>query len=65
MDDLRDVFGDRIVSSSMFPALPSNLNSCVLIMVLKVYMSDPHTAEELKENVWREVFLFPKNNVSA
>jgi hypothetical protein len=55
MQPLSDVFGDRIVSSGMWPARSPDLNPCDFLLwgflKDKVYNINPRTEEELKENI--------------
>jgi hypothetical protein len=57
MQALSAVFGDRIISSGIWPARSPDLNPCDLFFLGclkdKDYNSNPRT-EELKENIHRE-----------
>jgi hypothetical protein len=57
MQALADVFGDRIISSGIWPARSPDLNTCNFFLWGclndKVYNSNPRT-EELKENIGME-----------
>jgi hypothetical protein len=59
MEELRQVFGDRIISRGLWPACSPDLNHCDFYLwgnlEQKVYKTNPHTIEELKENVRNEV----------
>jgi hypothetical protein len=63
MHVLSDVFGDRIISSGIWPACSPNLNPCDFFfwgcLKDKVYNSNPQTEEELKENIHREIADIP------
>jgi hypothetical protein len=52
---------DRIISSGLWPAHTSDLNSCDFYLCgtikQKIYRLDPHTIEELKENMRKEGHL--------
>jgi hypothetical protein len=56
---LSDVFGDRIISSDIWPARSPDLNTCDFFfwgcVKDKVYNSNPRTEEELKESICREI----------
>jgi hypothetical protein len=57
MQALSDVFGDRIISSGIWPPRSPDLNPCDFsfcgCLKEKFYNSNPRT-EELKENIRRE-----------
>jgi inhibitor of nuclear factor kappa-B kinase subunit alpha len=59
MEELRQVFGDRIISRSLWPARSPDLNPCDFYLwgnlKQKVYKTNSHTIEELKENIRNEV----------
>jgi hypothetical protein len=59
MKELRQVFGDRIISRGLWPAHSLDLNPCDFFLwrnlKQKVYKTNPHTIEELKENIRNEV----------
>jgi Holliday junction resolvasome RuvABC ATP-dependent DNA helicase subunit len=59
MEELRQVFGDRIISRGLRPARSLDLNLCDFYLwgnlKQKVYKTNPHTIEELKENIRNEV----------
>jgi inhibitor of nuclear factor kappa-B kinase subunit alpha len=59
VEELRQVFGDRIVSRGLWPARSPDLNPCDFYLwgnlKQKVYKTNPHTIEELKENIRNEV----------
>jgi hypothetical protein len=59
MQVLSDVFGDRIISSGIWPARSPDLNHCDFFfwgcLKDKVYSSNPRTKEELKENIRSEI----------
>jgi hypothetical protein len=62
MQVLSDVFGDRIISSGIWPACSSNLNPCGIFfwgcLKDKVYNSNPWT-KELKENICSKIANIP------
>jgi hypothetical protein len=62
MQALSVVFGDRIISSDVWPARSPNINPCFSFFwgLLKdnVHYSDPWT-EELKEYIRREIANIP------
>jgi hypothetical protein len=59
MEELRQVFGDRIISCGLWPARSPDLNPCNFYLwgnlKQKVYETNPHTIEEPKENIRNEV----------
>jgi hypothetical protein len=59
MEELRQVFGDRIISRGLWPAHSPDLNPCDFYLwgnlKQKVYKTNPHTIEELKENIRHEL----------
>jgi hypothetical protein len=59
MQALSDVFGDRIISSDIWPARSPDFNSCDFFfwgcLKDKVYNSNTRTEKELKENILREI----------
>jgi hypothetical protein len=59
MEELRQVFWDRIISRGLWPARSPDLNPCDFYLwgnlEQKVYKPNPHTTEELKENIRNEV----------
>jgi hypothetical protein len=59
MEELRQVFGDRIISRGLWPARSPYLNPCDFYLwgnlKQKVYKTNPHTIEEQKENIRNEV----------
>jgi hypothetical protein len=66
MQALSDVFGDRIISSGIWPACSHDLNPCDFsfwaCLKDKVYKSNPRT-EELKENIRREIANIPAEHL--
>jgi hypothetical protein len=62
MQAFSDVFGDRIISSGIWPACSPDLKPCDFFLLGlfegKVYKSNPRT-EELKENIHREIANIP------
>jgi hypothetical protein len=61
---LSNLFGDRIISSGIWPAHSPNLNSCNFLLLGlfvedKVYNSNPRTEERLKQNIHREIANIP------
>jgi hypothetical protein len=66
MQALSDVFGDRIISSGIWPARSPDLNPCAFFfwgcLKDKAYSSNPRTVEELKENIRREISNIPAEN---
>jgi hypothetical protein len=67
MQALSDVFGDRIISSYIWPARSPDLNLCDLFfwgcLKDKVYSSNPQIEEELKENIHREISNIPRQHL--
>jgi hypothetical protein len=65
---LSDVFGDRIISSGIWPARSPDLNPCDFLfwgcLKDKVYNRNPRT-EELKENIRREIANIPAEQFSG
>jgi hypothetical protein len=59
MEELRQVFGDRIISCGLWPARSPDLYPCDFYLwgnlKQKVYKTNPHTTEELKENIRNEL----------
>jgi inhibitor of nuclear factor kappa-B kinase subunit alpha len=59
MEELRQVFGDRIISLGLWPARSPDLNPCDFYLwgnlKQKVYKTNPNTIEEPKENIRNEV----------
>jgi hypothetical protein len=57
------VFGDRIISSGIWPARSPDLNPCDIFfwgcLKDKLYNRNPQTEKELKENVCRKIANFP------
>jgi hypothetical protein len=55
---LSNVFGDRIMSSDIWPARSPDCNPCDFFFWVclrdKVYSNNPRTEEEFKENIRRE-----------
>jgi hypothetical protein len=55
MEELRQVFGDRIISRGLWPARSPDLSPCDFYLwgnlKQKVYKTNPHTIEEPKENI--------------
>jgi hypothetical protein len=64
---LSDVFGDRIISSDIWPAHSPDLSSCDFFfcdcLKDKVYSSNPRTEEKLKENILREISKIPAEHL--
>jgi hypothetical protein len=62
MQALSDVFGDRIISSDIWPARSPDLNLCGFFfwgcLKDKVYSNNPRK-EELKENIRRKISNIP------
>jgi hypothetical protein len=60
---LSDVFGDRIISSDIWPARSLDLNPCDFFfwgyLKDKVYSNNPRTEEELQDNIRREISNSP------
>jgi hypothetical protein len=60
---LSDVFGDRIISSDIWPARSPDLNPCDFFFWHcsndKVYKNNSRTEEQLKENNRREIASIP------
>jgi hypothetical protein len=63
MQALPDVFGDKIISSGIWPVHSPELNPCDFFFwgfsKDKVYNRNPEMEEELKENVHRESANIP------
>jgi hypothetical protein len=65
MQALSDVFGDKIISNGIWPALSPELNPCDFFfwgcLLNKVYNSHPYPRmeEELKENIDKEIANIP------
>ncbi|KAJ4452286.1 hypothetical protein ANN_03805 [Periplaneta americana] len=59
MHELRSVIGDRIISRGFWPPRSPDLSSCDFYLwgtlKDKVYASNPHTLQELKDNITREI----------
>jgi hypothetical protein len=59
MQALSSVFGDRIISSGVWPACSPSLNPCDFFfwscLKDKAYNCNPQTEEELEENLYREI----------
>jgi hypothetical protein len=59
MQVLSSVFGDRIISSDIWPARSPDINPCDFFfwgcLKDKVYSNNPQMEEELKENIHREI----------
>jgi inhibitor of nuclear factor kappa-B kinase subunit alpha len=66
IEELRQVFRDRIISRGLWPARSPDLNPCDFYLwgnlKQKVYKTNPHTIEELKENIRNEVSQFHQVN---
>jgi hypothetical protein len=64
---LSDVFGDRIISSDIWPACSPDLNPCDFFFLGylkdKVYSNNPQTEEKLKEKICREISNIPAVNL--
>jgi hypothetical protein len=58
-----DIFGDRIISSDIWPAFSPDLNPCNFFfwgcLKDKVYSNNPRMEEELKGNICREISNIP------
>jgi hypothetical protein len=56
---LEGVFGDRIIKCGLWPAYSPDLTPCDFYLwgnlMDKVYRTNPHTEEELKERIRREI----------
>jgi len=63
---LEGVFGDRTIRLGLWPARSPDLNPCDFYLwgnlKDKVYRTKPHTEEELKENIRREIWKFLRKN---
>jgi inhibitor of nuclear factor kappa-B kinase subunit alpha len=63
------VFGDRIISRGLWPASSPDLNPCDFYLwgnlKQKVYKTNPHTIEELKENIRNEVSTIPPGELQV
>jgi hypothetical protein len=63
MQALSDVFGDRIISSDIWPARSPDPNPCDFFfwgyLKGKVCSNNPRTEEELEENSHREISNIP------
>jgi hypothetical protein len=57
---LHEVFSQGIISWELWPLQLPNLNPCDFylwaILKGKVYVNNPHSLEQLQENIWREIF---------
>jgi hypothetical protein len=60
-------FGDRIISSGIWPAHSPDFNRCDFFfwscLKDKIYPSNPGTEEELKENIRREIANIPSEQL--
>jgi hypothetical protein len=65
---LSDVFGDRIISSSIWPPRSPDLNPCDFFfwgcLKDKVYNSNPRTEEEPEETIRNEITNIPEKKSS-
>lgn len=59
MHELRSVYGDRIISRGLWPPRSPDLSPCDFYLwgtlKNKVYASNPHTLQELKDSITREI----------
>jgi hypothetical protein len=59
MNEINQVFGDRVVSRVLWPPGSPDLNPCDFYLWGKqkdnVYVNNPHTLDELKDNIWFEI----------
>jgi hypothetical protein len=59
MNEINQVFGDRVVSRGLRPPRSSDLNPCDFYLwgklKDKVYVNNPHTLDELKDNIRVEI----------
>jgi hypothetical protein len=66
MQALSDVFGDKIISSDIWPSRPSDLNPWYFSfwdsLTDKIYSSNPRK-EEMKENIRREIANIPAEHL--
>ncbi|PSN46232.1 hypothetical protein C0J52_11390 [Blattella germanica] len=57
---LRDVYGDKLISSGLWPSRSPDLNPCDFYLwgnlKCKVYANNPRDWEALKENIKIEIF---------
>jgi hypothetical protein len=60
---LAQVFGERVKSQGLWPARSPDLNPCNFYQedkLKEVYVNDPHSPQELKENIWQEISVIPR-----
>jgi hypothetical protein len=61
---LRKVFGDRTIRNGLWSRSSPDLSLCDFhlwrTVKQKGYRSSPHTVLDIKENIQREVFHFPR-----
>jgi hypothetical protein len=59
MNEINQVFGDRVVSRGLWPPQSPDLNPCDFYLwgklKDKVYVNNPHTLDELKDNIRVEI----------
>jgi hypothetical protein len=57
---LPEVFGERVISQGLWPACSPDLNPSDLFME-RTTMYNPHSLQELKENILQEASIIPRH----
>ena len=67
MTAIQNMFDDRLISRGLLPARSPDLNPCGFYLwgalKSKVYMKNPHSLEELKQNIRYEIVAISENEL--